>query len=222
MSVKCFPSRFWIWSSKVIQIGSGVCDWFSPWWVILSTHICKRMFTNSLVNETFLQGAVVSLLCSLGLSMGIGITPLQSTLLTWSTSQTVIVTLPTSDFIGCIKWLLTGHWCLQCDTAIDLQKYPKHAKNIYLTKLPDKGDGSTRCFEAPFASSSLQCFLSDSTMYCFSQVAFFHSCNYFFSCQVQPNFEYYSGSITFDFQPVFPCSAWHHWPCHTRITRFSK
>ena len=36
MSVKCFTPRFWIWSSKVIQTGSGVCDWFSPWWVILS------------------------------------------------------------------------------------------------------------------------------------------------------------------------------------------
>ena len=58
----------------------GYPDWFRGLRLILTLvsmdHIDKRKCNH------FFQGAVVSLLCSLGLSMGIGIKPLQSTLLT--------------------------------------------------------------------------------------------------------------------------------------------
>ena len=58
----------------------GYPDWFRGLRLILTLvnmdHIYKCIYIH------FSQGAVVSLLCSLGLSMGIGIKPLQSTLLT--------------------------------------------------------------------------------------------------------------------------------------------
>ena len=60
--------------------------------------------------------------------------------------------------------LLTGHWCnvIQSGTTITVLKMPKiFTSQENRTKLPDRSDGSTRCFEAPFASSPFQCFISD-------------------------------------------------------------
>ena len=95
---------------------------------------------------------------------------------------------------------ITTHWCKR--------------------ELPDKQDGCTRCFEAPFASPALYCFLSDRTMYCISQVRW--PILKFSSAAYNQAVSYgLSHLISFDFQPVFPCSAWHYWPCHTRVTRFS-
>ena len=79
-----------MFSIKVLDLKQqGYPDWFRGLRLILTlvgdsvhTYLQKEMSMSTLANQTFLQGAVVSLLCSLGLSMGIGITPLQSTLLT--------------------------------------------------------------------------------------------------------------------------------------------
>ena len=60
----------------------------------------------------------------------------------------------------------------QSGTTINVLKMPKiFTSQENRTKLPDRSDGSTRCFEAPFAGSPFQCFISDREKHHISKVA---------------------------------------------------